>query len=503
MKPAGPVTQPSRPSGSCLVDRACGSPRRWRRTSPDESIGTKICAASPSSDDDRRRDALRARRRCRRCRRRASGCSASSSSVSAPSPVTTTTAGMRVAAEEVGQPLAHLRRVGALRQERRLVVRRDLVDLAEVRSADGSADEPDEDEDDRDADPQPAGGLAVGVGEAAGISLAYLAISRIAAHSVSWSAMLSAALALVGALVYGAADFLGGLAAQAPALDRRHGGRPRHPGWCCSRSLLPLRRRRVGAGRRRVGRRWRASFGVDRDRAAVRLPRDRADEHPLAAHGRGLGDRADAVGARSSNGETLSPIGYAGLGGRARRRRAGRLHPRREGRAARARGGSSWPSARASRSARSSSSIDQTSAESGLVPLVMTRATNIAITAVIVGALVISALSARPPRGERAGRRRVSRSGRPRAATQIWSTRRASSGAGVPASRNRAWLLAIICGVAGCRGERDHAAGAADRRSVDRLGPDRALPGRNDPPRGDRAAGTRRRRAVGRASPSR
>ena len=71
--------------------------------------------------------------------------------------------GDAVVAEEVGQPLVHLRRVGALGQEGRAVVRRDLVDLAEVRSADGSADQPDQHEQGRDADPQPAGRLAVRV----------------------------------------------------------------------------------------------------------------------------------------------------------------------------------------------------------------------------------------------------------------------------------------------------------------------------------------------------
>ena len=49
MKPAGPVTQPSRLLGSCseTIVRISST---TTRTSPDESIGTKICAASPSSD---------------------------------------------------------------------------------------------------------------------------------------------------------------------------------------------------------------------------------------------------------------------------------------------------------------------------------------------------------------------------------------------------------------------------------------------------------------------
>ena len=76
----------------------------------------------------------------------------------------------------------------------------------------------------------------------------------------------------------------------------------------------------------------------------------------------------------------------------------------------------------------------------------MTRATNMAITAIIIGALVIRALSA--------GRRAASVldvSGVVIGATPSGHAdlehAGVSSGAGVPASRNRAWLLAIICGV--------------------------------------------------------
>ena len=68
--------------------------------------------------------------------------------------------GDAVAAEEVGKPFVHLRGVGALGEERRAVVGRDLVDLAEEGPADGSADQPDQDEQAGDADPQPSGGLA-------------------------------------------------------------------------------------------------------------------------------------------------------------------------------------------------------------------------------------------------------------------------------------------------------------------------------------------------------
>jgi drug/metabolite transporter (DMT)-like permease len=90
--------------------------------------------------------------------------------------------------------------------------------------------------------------------------------------------------------------------------------------------------------------------------------------------------------------------------------------------------------------------IDQTSPESGLVPLVMTRATNVAITTVIIGILLIRAV--------RSGRRAASVldvSGLALGATPSGHAdleHAAAGGAvGVPTSLSRAWTLAIICGV--------------------------------------------------------
>ena len=92
VNPAGPVTQPCMPSDRSASMRSRIS-STVSRTSPDESIGTKICAASSSSDTiggetpstTPGRSAISSER---------SLISAWSSSERAPSPVTTTTAGM-------------------------------------------------------------------------------------------------------------------------------------------------------------------------------------------------------------------------------------------------------------------------------------------------------------------------------------------------------------------------------------------------------------------------
>ena len=94
--------------------------------------------------------------------------------------------------------------------------------------------------------------------------------------------------------------------------------------------------------------------------------------------------------------------------------------------------------------------IDQTSSESGLVPLVMTRVTNMAITLAIIGVLVGRALSA--------GRRAASVldvSGVTIGATPTGHADlehaaaggTSDAGAKAAASRTRAWWLAIVCGV--------------------------------------------------------
>ena len=254
--------------------------------------------------------------------------------------------------------------------------------------------------------------------------------------------MLSAGLALFGAVVYGAADFFGGLAAKrlrsivvtaASAAS----------GLVFLALLLPL----AGGVWAPADVAWGAvagAFGV----IAIALLYACLAIGPMSI----LSPLTAVVSAIAPmlwglfvNGETLSAIGYLGLGvALVAVVLVGFIPGERVVR----------PSARGLIMAVGAGlaigafliAIDQTSSESGLVPLVMTRATNMAITAIIIGALVIRALSA--------GRRAASVldvSGVVIGATPSGHAdlehAGTSSGAGVPASRNRAWLLAIVCGV--------------------------------------------------------
>jgi drug/metabolite transporter (DMT)-like permease len=254
--------------------------------------------------------------------------------------------------------------------------------------------------------------------------------------------MLSAGLALFGAVVYGAADFFGGLAAKrlrsivvtaASAAS----------GLVFLTLLLPV----VGGEWAPADVAWGAvagAFGV----IAIALLYACLAIGPMSI----LSPLTAVVSAIAPmlwglfvNGETLSAIGYLGLGvALVAVVLVGFIPGERVVR----------PSARGLIMAVGAGiaigafliAIDQTSSESGLVPLVVTRATNMAITAIIIGALVIRALST--------GRRAASVldvSGVVIGATPSGHAdlehAGVSSGAGVPASRNRAWLLAIICGV--------------------------------------------------------
>ncbi len=254
--------------------------------------------------------------------------------------------------------------------------------------------------------------------------------------------MLSAGLALLGAIVYGAADFFGGLAAKrlrsivvtaASAAS----------GLVFLTLLLPV----VGGEWTPTDVAWGAvagAFGV----IAIALLYACLAIGPMSI----LSPLTAVVSAIAPmlwglfvNGETLSAIGYLGLGvALVAVVLVGFIPGERVVR----------PSARGLLMAIGAGlaigafliAIDQTSSESGLVPLVMTRATNIAITAVIIGTLVVRALSA--------GRRAASVlevSGVTIGATPSGHADLehavASSTVGIPASRNRAWLLAIVCGV--------------------------------------------------------
>jgi hypothetical protein len=123
--------------------------------------------------------------------------------------------------------------------------------------------------------------------------------------------------------------------------------------------------------------------------------------------------------------------------------------------------------------------IDQTGDDSGLVPLVVSRATSSVVTACVVAVLVLVALR----RGARArsvfdvAGLRLGASGS-RRSCGIRNARQYSAGM-VARDRVRG---------GGCRGQRPHAGGSASGRPVDRLGTDRPVPGGNHHPGCDRAA---------------
>ena len=117
--------------------------------------------------------------------------------------------------------------------------------------------------------------------------------------------------------------------------------------------------------------------------------------------------------------------------------------------------------------------IDLTPDDSGLVPLILNRAVNAAIMATAIGVLALLAwrkrsrlrvLSASPAAGRRRPRLRMAR--RRAVGRDRWSHRRGR--------------------------ERAAVAGAADRRPHRHVGVDRAVPGRHHHPRRDCAAGTDR-----------
>jgi drug/metabolite transporter (DMT)-like permease len=92
--------------------------------------------------------------------------------------------------------------------------------------------------------------------------------------------------------------------------------------------------------------------------------------------------------------------------------------------------------------------IDQTSSESGLVPLVMTRVTNMAITFVIIGVLVVRALRRGRPAASVLDVSGVAIGATPSGHADLEHAAYAGAAESDSAgSRTRAWWLAIVCGV--------------------------------------------------------
>lgn len=256
--------------------------------------------------------------------------------------------------------------------------------------------------------------------------------------------MLSAGLALVGAIIYGAADFLGGLAAK-----RLRSIVVTSVAAASGFVVLTLALPFVGGvwAPRDVA--WGAlagAFGV----VAIALLYACLALGPMSI----LSPLTAVVSAIAPmlwgllvNGETLSPIGYAGLGvALIAVVLVGFIPGEKVVR----------PSARGLLMAVGAGlaigafliAIDQTSSESGLAPLVMTRVTNLAITIVIIGALIV--------RARRRGRPAASVldvSGAVIGATPSGhadlehATTAGATAARDRGSRARAWWLAIVCGV--------------------------------------------------------
>lgn len=253
--------------------------------------------------------------------------------------------------------------------------------------------------------------------------------------------MLSAGLALIGAVVYGAADFLGGLAARrlrsivvtsAAATS----------GFVALALALPF----VGGTWSPEDVAWGAlagAFGV----VAIALLYACLAIGPMSI----LSPLTAVVSAIAPmlwgllvNGETLSPLGYAGLGvalvavvlvGFIPGEKVVRPRPR----------GLVMAVGAGLAIGAFLIVMDQTSPESGIVPLVMTRVTNMGITFVIIGALMVHALR----------RGRTAASVLDVAGAAIGATpsghvdleHTAPAPMGTAGSRTRAWWLAIVCGV--------------------------------------------------------
>ena len=256
--------------------------------------------------------------------------------------------------------------------------------------------------------------------------------------------MLSAGLALVGAIIYGAADFLGGLAAKrlrsivVTAVAAASG-------LVILAVAFPF-----------IGGEWSAPdiawgllssiFGV----VAIALLYACLAIGPMSI----LSPLTAVVSAIAPmlwgllvNGETLSPVGYAGLAvALVAVVLVGFIPGQKVVR----------PSTRGLLMAVGAGLaigaflivIDQTSDESGLAPLIVNRATSTVVTLAIVAVLALRAVRSGRPAGSV-----FEVSGPIVGATPTGhadlehAAAAAPAGNGVPASRSRAWWLAIICGL--------------------------------------------------------
>ncbi|MCC2031000.1 EamA family transporter [Microbacterium allomyrinae] len=253
--------------------------------------------------------------------------------------------------------------------------------------------------------------------------------------------MISAALALVGAIVYGAADFLGGLAAK----------RLRSIVVTCIAALsglvalaisLPL----LGGVWSTADVLWGVLAGLV-GVAAIALLYACLAIGPMSI----LSPLTAVVSAIAPmlwgllvNGDTLAPVGYAGLAvalvavvlvGFIPGQQIVRPRPR----------GLLMAVGAGLAIGAFLIVVDQTSAASGLVPLVTSRATSFVVTAAIVGILALIAV-----RRGRGAASVLAVDGAPLGATPTGHAdleHAGTTGIDVRITRTRAWWLAVVCGV--------------------------------------------------------
>jgi drug/metabolite transporter (DMT)-like permease len=257
--------------------------------------------------------------------------------------------------------------------------------------------------------------------------------------------MFSAALALVGAIIYGAADFLGGLAAR-----RLRSIVVTAVAAASGLVLLVLALPLVGGAWNAVDVAWgvvAGAFGV----VAIALLYACLAIGPMSI----LSPLTAVVSAIAPmlwgllvNGETLSPIGYAGLAVALVAVVLVGFIPGEKVVRPQARGLLMAVGAGLAIGAFLIV-IDQTSAESGLVPLVMTRVANVAITSVIIGALVVGALRRGRPAASVLDIAGFAVGATPSGHADLEHAGAAGSvqTAQARGSRVRAWWLAIACGL--------------------------------------------------------
>lgn len=253
--------------------------------------------------------------------------------------------------------------------------------------------------------------------------------------------MLSAALALLGALVYGSADFLGGLAARrlrSIVVTAVAAG----SGLVALALAQPL----VGGTWTSSDIAWGILAGVVGVVAVALLYACLAIGpmsilSPLTAVVSAI---APMLWGLLVKGDALAPIGYAGLGVALVAVLLVGFIPGE---------GIVRPSARGLLMAVGAGLaigaflivVDQTDDASGLVPLVLSRGTSLVVTAAVIGVLVVTAMR----RGEAAGSV-LDASGPPLGATPTGHAdlEHAAADAPVRVTRTSAWWLAIWCGIA-------------------------------------------------------